>query len=66
MFALITGVQNSKYMCMACSIEYPRFIQQHLSPEASGLPQQEQLTVIRNLLDETHAHMKQWVLEKGS
>jgi protein-arginine kinase activator protein McsA len=66
MFALITGVQKSKYMCIPCSMEYHGFIQQHLSPEASSLSQQEQLTVIRKLLDEADAHMKQWVSEKGS
>ena len=66
MFALITGVQKSKYMCMPCSMEYHRFIQQQLSPDASGLSQQEQLTAIRRLLDEADAHMKQWVSERDS
>ena len=66
MFALITGVQKSKYMCMPCSMEYHRFIQQQLSPDAPGLSQQEQLTAIRRLLDEADAHMKQWVSERGS
>lgn len=66
MFALITGVQKSKYMCMPCSMEYHRFLQQQLSPDASNLAQQAQLDVIRKLLDEADAHMKQWVLERGS
>jgi hypothetical protein len=66
MLALITGVQKSKYMCMPCSTEYYRFIQRQLSPDASGLSRQEQLTVIRKLVDEADAHMKQWVSERGS
>jgi hypothetical protein len=47
-------------------MEYHRFIQQQLSPDASGLSQQEQLTAIRRLLDEADAHMKQWVSERDS
>ena len=66
MFALITGVQKSKYMCMPCSMEYHRYIRQQLSPDASGLSQQEQLAVIRKQLDEADAHMKEWVSERGS
>jgi hypothetical protein len=66
MFALITGVQKSKYMCMPCTMEYHRFVQQQLSPDASGLSQQEQLAVIQKLLDEADTHMKQWVSERGS
>ena len=62
--ALITGVQKSKYMCMPCSMEYHRFLQQQLSPDASNLAQQEQLDVIRKLLDEAEAHMKQWVASR--
>jgi len=66
MFALITGVQKSKYMCMPGSMEYHRFIQRQLSPDASRLSQQEQLAVIRKVLDEVDVHMKQWISERGS
>jgi len=64
MFALITGVQKSKYMCMPCSTEYNRVLQQQLSPDDSGLSQQEQIAVIQTLLDEADAHMKQWVSDR--
>jgi hypothetical protein len=65
-FALVTGVQKSKYMCMPCSMEYHRFIQHQLSPDASGLSQQEQLAAIQRLLAGADAHMKQWVSERDS
>ena len=66
MFAMIAGVQQSKYMCMPCSMEYHRFLQLQLSPDASSLSQQEQLAVIRKLLDEADAHMRQWVSKRDS
>jgi hypothetical protein len=66
MFALITGVQKLKYMCMPCSMEYHRFLQQQLSPDSSDLSQHEQSAVIRKLLDPVDAHMKQWVSERDS
>jgi hypothetical protein len=51
---------------MPCTLEYQRFVQQHLSPDDDGLSQQEQLTVIRELLAEADAYMMQWVLDRGS
>ena len=66
MFALITGVQKSKYMCMPCSVEYHRFLQQQLSPDDSGFSQQEQIAVIQKMLDEADAHMKHWVSKRDS
>ena len=67
MSALITSVQKSKYMCMPCSMEYHRFLQQQLSPDGSGLSsQKEQPGVIQKLLDEADAHMKQWISERDS
>ena len=66
MFALMTGVQKSKYMCMPCSMEYHRFIQRQLSPDASGLSQQEQLALLRKLDRDADEHMKRWVSERGS
>src|SRR5579862_5904557 len=47
--ALVTGVQKLKFMCMPCSMEHNRFVQQWLRPEASGLSQQEQLALLRKL-----------------
>jgi len=61
MYALITGVQKSRYMCMPCTTEYHRFIQHQLSLDTSRLSQQEQLAAIRKLLDEADAHMKHWI-----
>src|SRR5213075_663758 len=39
--AMVTGVQKLKFMCMPCSMEHNRYIQQQLRPDASALSQQE-------------------------
>ena len=64
--ALATGVQKLKFMCMPCSMEHNRFIQEHLRRDASRLSQLEQLAFLRKLNDEADRHMKQWVLDRGS
>jgi hypothetical protein len=64
--ALMTGVQQMKYMCMPCSMEYNRYIQQQLQQEDSGLSQQEQLAALRTLNIAADKHMKQWVSERDS
>jgi protein-arginine kinase activator protein McsA len=64
--AMITGVQKLKFMCMPCSMEHNRYMQQRLQTLASGLSQQEQLDMLRKLDREANGHMKQWVSEGGS
>lgn len=63
--ALVTGVQKLKFMCMACSMEHNRFIQEHLQ-DASGLSQQEQLALVRKFVEEADDHMRRWVSERDS
>jgi hypothetical protein len=53
-------------MCMPCSMEHNRFLQQHLQRDASRLSQHEQLELIRKVNGEADTHMKQWVLDRGS
>jgi protein-arginine kinase activator protein McsA len=65
-FAMMTGVQKMKFMCMLCSMEHNRFIQQHLQRDASGLSQHEQLDLLEKLDKEADVHMKQWVSKRGS
>lgn len=65
-FAMIAGVQKLKFMCMPCSMEHHRFVQQHLQRDASGLSQHDQLVLIRTINEEADTHMKQWVLDRGS
>jgi DNA-directed RNA polymerase subunit RPC12/RpoP len=65
-FAMMTGVQKLKFMCMPCSREHNRYTQQQLQRDASGLSQHEQLAFIRTVNDEADQHMKQWVLDRGS
>ena len=55
-----------KYMCMPCSMEHNRYIQQQLQQEDSGLSQQEQLAALRTLNIAADKHMKQWVSERDS
>jgi hypothetical protein len=64
--AQITGVQQTKFMCMPCTQEFYRYIRQDMPQEAAGLSQQEQLTEIRTLRDRADAHIKQWVSKRGS
>lgn len=64
--ALVTGVQKLKFMCMPCSMEHNRYVQQQLQPDASGISQQEQLALLRKLDEEADKHMKQWVSERDS
>jgi hypothetical protein len=64
--ALVTGVQKLKFMCMPCSMEHNRYVQQELGPNISGLSQQEQLELLRKLDKEADAHMKRWVSQGGS
>jgi len=64
--ALVTGVQKLKFMCMPCSMEHNRYIQQQLQRDESGLSQQDQLALLRKLDEEADKHMKQWVSERDS
>ena len=64
--ALVTGVQKLKFMCMPCSMEHNRYVQQQMRQNASGLSQQEQLALLRKLDEQADEHMKQWVSERGS
>jgi hypothetical protein len=64
--ALATGVQKSKFMCMSCSMEHNRYVQQQMQKDVSGLSQHEQLALLRRLDNEADQHMKQWVSKRGS
>lgn len=65
-FALITGVQRMKFMCMPCSLEHNRYIQQELGRASSNRHQQEQMAALRALDIAADKHMKQWVYERDS
>ena len=64
--ALCTGVQKLKFMCMPCSMEHNRFVQQQLQCDASRLSQQEQLALLRKLDRDADEHMKRWVSKRDS
>jgi protein-arginine kinase activator protein McsA len=59
--ALMTGVQRMKYMCVPCSKEHNRYIQQQLQQADSEQSQQEQLAALGKLNVAADKHMKQWV-----
>jgi len=64
--ALITGVQQMKFMCMPCLLEHNRYIQQQLGSASQKLSQQEQLAAIREVNIAADKHMQQWVSERDS
>ncbi|HWQ92811.1 MAG TPA: hypothetical protein VN673_14135 [Clostridia bacterium] len=64
--AMITGVQKLKFMCLPCSMEHNRYIQQQLQQDASNLSQEEQLAMLQEVNREADEHMKRWVSKSGS
>jgi len=58
--------QQMSLLCLRCTYEFGRYWQQQLEHVPQDLPQQEQMVVIRALLDEAERHMRQWVSERGS
>ena len=64
--AMVTGTQKLKFMCMPCSMEHNRYVQQQLQQHTPGLSQQEQLVLLRKLDQEADKHMRKWVSERGS
>jgi protein-arginine kinase activator protein McsA len=62
--ALATGVQKQKFMCLPCSMEHIRFVQERLQEDASDLSQQEQLALLQKLDRDAGEHMMQWVSKK--
>jgi protein-arginine kinase activator protein McsA len=62
--ALGVGIQQMKFMCMPCSMEYNRYIQQELQQISENLPQQEQLALLGKLREQADKHMKQWISDK--
>ena len=61
--SLVMGIQQMKFMCMPCSMEYNRYIQQELQQISENLPQQEQLALLGKLREQADKHMKQWISE---
>ena len=66
MFAMMTGVEKLKFMCMPCSSEFQRYIQQQLQPDASDLSTPDELSLFRKIYEEADRHMKQWGSERDS
>jgi len=63
--AMATGVQKLKFMCMPCSMEHNRFVQEQLRDDALELSQPEQLAMLRKIDRHADEHMRQWISERG-
>jgi hypothetical protein len=63
--AIVTGAQKLKFMCMACSMEHNRYLQEHLQEDAPPVPPEEQVLLLRKLDEEADQHMKNWVSQRG-
>jgi len=64
--SMATGVQKLKFMCMPCSMEHNRYVQQQLQQDAWTISQQEQLDSLRQLDRQADEYMRQWVSDRGS
>lgn len=64
-FALMVGIEKMKYMCMPCSMEHNRYLQQQSQQLVSGLSHRESLAALKQLDVAADEHMKQWVLKRG-
>jgi DNA-directed RNA polymerase subunit RPC12/RpoP len=63
--ALLTGAEQTTFMCMPCNAEFQRHTLQELAALPEGLPHQKQLSALRSLRDRRDARMRQWVSERG-
>jgi protein-arginine kinase activator protein McsA len=66
LLAMITGEPRMMFMCVSCSTEFYRFMQEQAQRIPQGSSRQEQLAAIPALQDEVDRHMKQWVSRSGS
>ena len=66
LFEMLTGGQQTSFMCMPCQQEFLRYTQQELERTPQGLTQQEQMAALGRLRDEAERHMKQWVSQRDS
>ena len=64
LLAIVRGDQNLKFVCIPCSIEHNRYLQEHLQEDASALSQQEHSDFLRKLNEEADGHMKEWVSQR--
>jgi hypothetical protein len=64
--ALVTGVQKLKFMCMPCSMEYNRYVQEQLEQADLSLSPEEQLNSLCTISREADEYMKRWVSQSRS
>ncbi len=63
--ALLTGVGQTRFICVPCNAEFQRYTLQELAALPKGLSHEDQLSALRSLRDRRDAHMRQWVSERG-
>ena len=66
LLALVAGVPKQQFMCMPCSVEHKRYVQQQLQRGASGLSPEKQLALLLKVNRDADEHMKRWVSERDA
>jgi len=62
--AVARGDQNVKFVCIPCSIEHNRYLQERLQEDASALSQREHPDLLLKLNEAGDQHMKEWVSQR--
>ena len=66
LFALVTGKQKKRFMCMPCTQEFRQFTNLEMESIPEGLSRQKQIAAIETLLKVADGHMKEWVSKRLS
>jgi protein-arginine kinase activator protein McsA len=66
MLALLTGQHRMSFMCLPCSMEFHRFMQQESRRMPHDSSQQAQLAAIGALQEAADKHMKEWISQRGT
>ena len=64
LLAIVRGDQNLKFVCIPCSIEHNRYLQEQSEEGASALSEEEHSGLLRKLKEEADRHMKEWVSQR--
>ena len=64
LLAVVRGVQNIIFVCLPCSIEHNRYLQEHSLEGAAARSQQERPDLVQKLNEEADRHMKEWVSQR--
>lgn len=60
LLAMAMGLQESKFMCMACSMEFLQYVRGEMRRFPQGLPHSSKIEAIRSLRERADRHMREW------